>query len=66
VITTGANYQGKKGAFMASETFKKRQKEMARKEKQKKKFDRRMERKTEKPKPEDKVEGEIPNGPTNL
>jgi hypothetical protein len=51
---------------MASETFKKRQKEMARKEKQKKKFDRRMERMSEKSQPEDKVEGEYPDGPTNL
>ena len=51
---------------MASETFQKRQKETARREKQRMKFDRRMERKTEKAKPEDKVEGEIPNGPTNL
>jgi hypothetical protein len=33
---------------MASETFKKRQKEVARKEKQQKKFARRMERKDEK------------------
>jgi hypothetical protein len=33
---------------MASETFKKRQKEMARREKQKQKFARRMERKHEK------------------
>jgi hypothetical protein len=59
---------------MASETFKKRQKEMARREKQRMKFDRRMERKTEKAKPENNVEGENPmkvqpdfrHGPTIL
>lgn len=45
---------------MASETFQKRQKEMARKEKQRRKFDRRMERKTEKVKPESNIEGENP------
>jgi Skp family chaperone for outer membrane proteins len=37
-----------KGAVMASETFKKRQKEMARKEKKMQKLARRLERKTEK------------------
>jgi hypothetical protein len=37
-----------KGAVMASETFKKRQKEMARKEKQRQKSVRRLERKSEK------------------
>ena len=45
---------------MASETFQKRQKEMARKEKQRRKFDRGMERKTEKVKPESNIEGENP------
>jgi hypothetical protein len=39
-----------KGAFMAAETFKKRQKEAARKEKQQKKLARRSERKMEKAK----------------
>lgn len=43
---------------MASETFKKRQKEIARREKQKKKFARRMERKAEKAKSGNRVEGE--------
>jgi hypothetical protein len=43
---------------MASETFKKRQKEMARKEKQQKKAARRMERKDEKARGESKVEEE--------
>lgn len=38
----------KKGAFMAPETFKKRQKEFARREKQKKKLERRIARKGEK------------------
>jgi len=59
---------------MASETFQKRQKEMARREKQRRKFDRRMERKSEKAKPESNVEGENPmqvqpdfrHGPTIL
>jgi hypothetical protein len=45
---------------MASETFKKRQKEIARREKQKKKFERRMERKAEKTKSENPVEGGSP------
>ena len=43
---------------MARQTFKKQQKEMARREKQKKKFARRMERKNEKAMTESKVEGE--------
>lgn len=59
---------------MASETFQKRQKEMARREKQRRKFDRRMERKSEKAKPESNVEGKNPmqlqpdfrHGPTIL
>ena len=60
---------------MASETFQKRQKEIARREKQRRKFDRRMERKSEKAKPEsNNVEGENPmkvqpdfrHGPTIL
>jgi hypothetical protein len=46
---------------MASETFKKRQKEMARKEKQQKKAARRMERRDEKLRAETRVEGENPN-----
>jgi transposase len=50
-----------KGVFMASETFKKRQKEMARKEKQQKKAARRLERRDEKARMESKVEGENPN-----
>ena len=50
-----------KGAFMASETFKKRQKEMARKEKKQKKAARRMERRDEKLRTESKIEGENPN-----
>ena len=45
---------------MASETFKKRQKEKARREKKKKKFERRMERKAEKAKSDDKVAEENP------
>ena len=46
---------------MASETFKKRQKEMARREKQQKKAARRMERKDEKARTESKGQGENPN-----
>jgi hypothetical protein len=46
---------------MASETFKKRQKEMARKEKQQKKAARRMERRDEKARTESKVDGENPS-----
>lgn len=46
---------------MASETFKKRQKEMARREKQQKKAARRMERRYERAKTESTVEGENPN-----
>ena len=45
---------------MASETFKKRQKEIARREKQKKKFERRLERKAEKARSEGKVAGDNP------
>jgi len=48
---------------MASETFKKRQKEMARKEKQQKKAARRMERKKEQGKVEGKPPETVPNGP---
>ncbi|MGH7926970.1 MAG: hypothetical protein ACREQV_04165 [Candidatus Binatia bacterium] len=57
---------------MASETFKKRQKELARREKQQKKFARRSERKNEKARTENKAEAENPaiaeplNGPTIL
>ena len=59
---------------MASETFKKRQKEMARREKQKKKFARKLERKSEKARTESKIEEENPglaqldfqHGPTIL
>ena len=59
---------------MASETFKKRQKEMARREKQQKKAARRLERKSEKARTESKAEGEDPglaqhdfqHGPTIL
>jgi hypothetical protein len=55
-----------------AETFKKRQKEMARREKQQKKFARRIERRNDKAKSEDKVEPETaapprqPFGPTIL
>ena len=45
---------------MASDTYKKRQKEMARKEKKQKKFARRMERKHEKTRTENGVEEENP------
>jgi hypothetical protein len=56
-----------KGGFMASETFKKRQKEIARRDKKRKKFDRRMERKAEKASSEDKVAGENPKiGPLDF
>ena len=57
---------------MSTETFKKRQKEMARREKQQKKIARRMERKNEKAKFQNKVDNEtapqpaLPLGPTNL
>jgi hypothetical protein len=59
---------------MASETFKKRQKELARREKQQKKIARRLERRNEKIILESKVEGEKPepaaqttrSGPTIL
>ena len=46
---------------MASETFKKRQKELARKEKQQQKAARRMERRSEKARTEGRVQGENPN-----
>ena len=46
---------------MASETFKKRQKELARREKQQKKAARRMERRSEKARTESKVQRENPN-----
>jgi hypothetical protein len=45
---------------MAAETFKKRQKEMARREKQQKKLARRSERKLEKAAGETRAEGENP------
>jgi hypothetical protein len=45
---------------MASETFKKRQKEMARREKQKQKFARRMERKHEKATDKSQLDEEEP------
>ena len=48
---------------MASETFKKRQKELARKEKQQQKAARRMERRSEKARTESQVQGENPNPP---
>jgi hypothetical protein len=59
---------------MASETFKKRQKEMARREKQQKKFARRSEKKNEKARAESNTEGANPetadgafkHGPTIL
>ncbi len=59
---------------MAAETFKKRQKEVARREKQQKKFARRSERKNEKARTENKPEGTDPqtdelalqHGPTIL
>ncbi len=46
---------------MASETFKKRQKELARREKQQQKAARRMERRSEKARTESQVQGESPN-----
>ena len=46
---------------MASETFKKRQKEAARREKQQKKAARRMERRNEKARTESRIQGENPN-----
>ena len=57
---------------MASETYKKRQKELARKEKQQKKAARRMERRDERARTENKLQKEDPNialsreGPTIL
>ncbi len=51
-----------KGASMASETFKKRQKEVARKEKQQKKLARRMERRGEKARTEGNSQGDNPPG----
>jgi hypothetical protein len=59
---------------MAAETFKKRQKEAARREKQLRKFERRSQRKNEKATAETKAEGETPqmdevaskHGPTIL
>jgi hypothetical protein len=59
---------------MASETFQKRQKAVARREKQNKKIARRMERRNEKAKTVSEPEGEIPqtdeivhrHGPTIL
>jgi hypothetical protein len=49
-----------KGEVMASETFKKRQKEMARREKQQQKVARRMERKNEKATGKSQVDEENP------
>jgi hypothetical protein len=49
--------------FMASETFKKRQKETARREKKQKKAARLMERRNEKAKAVTKLEEEIPKQP---
>jgi hypothetical protein len=46
---------------MASETFKKRQKEAARREKQQKKFARRLERKNEKARGEKQADDEKPS-----
>lgn len=46
---------------MASETFKKRQKELARKEKQQKKAARRLERRDEKARGESQAQGDSPN-----
>jgi hypothetical protein len=57
---------------MSTETFKKRQKEMARREKQQKKIARRLERRNEKAKFENRVDNEtvaqptLPLEPTNL
>ena len=48
---------------MASETFKKRQKEMARKEKQQKKAARRIERRDEKARTESQVQGDSSANP---
>ncbi|MGB7949954.1 MAG: hypothetical protein WCH75_19900 [Candidatus Binatia bacterium] len=50
-----------KGAFMAPETFKKRQKETARREKKQKKAARLMERRTEKARTESDPEEEKEN-----
>lgn len=52
--------QNWKGVLMASETFKKRQKEMARREKKQKKAARLMERRTEKAKVSTQLEEEKP------
>jgi hypothetical protein len=46
---------------MASETFKKRQKELARREKQQKKAARRLERRNDKARNEHKISGPNPN-----
>jgi hypothetical protein len=51
-----------KGAFMGNETFKKRQKELARKEKQQKKAARRMERRNDQGKVEGKPPEKVSNG----
>jgi hypothetical protein len=55
-----------KGAIMASETFKKRQKEMARREKQQKKAARRMNRRNERAKTEGKPPEKVPIGPGSV
>jgi hypothetical protein len=55
---TGTN--NRKGGFMASETFKKRQKETARREKRQKKAARLMERRNEKAKTGTTLEEEKP------
>ena len=51
---------------MASETFKKRQKEWARKEKQQKKAARRIERREEKARTEGQTQGDNPPNPEAL
>jgi hypothetical protein len=52
--------------LLASETFKKRQKEAARREKQQKKAARRLERRNEKPRNETKISGTNPNIPESV
>lgn len=51
---------------MASETFKKRQKEVARREKQQKKAARRMERRDERARTESKPQEKNPNIPESI
>src|SRR5438132_5639533 len=68
--SNGLNKTGKlspsKGAFMGNETFKKRQKELARKEKQQKKAARRIERRNEQGRTEDKDPEKDPTGPESV